>query len=131
MKTEANLSIVRSFYEALSANDAPAALALMSEDIEWLGMEGWPYKARDRGPAAVAAQIFAPLMNDWEDFCLVTERYLKDGGTIVALGRYVGRYIHTGGRLDAAFAHVWDVRNGRLFRFSQYADTLLVERARR
>ncbi|WP_017919553.1 nuclear transport factor 2 family protein [Burkholderia gladioli] len=42
------VEIVQDFYAALERGDAPQALALMSEDIEWTTM--WHYQAKERGP---------------------------------------------------------------------------------
>lgn len=43
-----NIEIIRDFYAALAAEQAPRALALMADDIEWTTM--WQYKAEGRGP---------------------------------------------------------------------------------
>jgi ketosteroid isomerase-like protein len=48
---------------------------------------------------------------------------------VVALGRYGGANKATGKALDAQFAHVWRVKNGKLAGFQQYTDTLQAVRA--
>ncbi|MGH6822546.1 MAG: nuclear transport factor 2 family protein [Methylocella sp.] len=122
---------IRSFYAALACGDAPAALELMSDDIDWVVMEGWPYKPEGRGPQKVAEAVFVPLQQEWTEFKLVPSEYLGDGETVVSIGRFLGVHGLTGKRLNAGYAHIWDVRDGRIARFRQYADTLVVDEARK
>lgn len=120
---------VRAFYAALGAGDAPAALGLMADDIEWNTM--WHYKVDGRGPQKVAEGLLMPLMKEWSAFGLESSEFIVQGNTVVSLGRFVGTHATTGKQADAAYAHVWNVENGRIKRFRQYIDTLAVAEARR
>jgi ketosteroid isomerase-like protein len=124
-----NVDVVRDFYAALSAGDAPRALGLMAADIEWITM--WHYKVDGRGPQKVAEGLLEPLMAEWSSFGLKPEAYIADGETVVSLGRFTGVHAKTGKSADAGYAHVWTVRGGRIARFRQYIDTLAVAEARR
>jgi ketosteroid isomerase-like protein len=121
--------VIRSFYAALATGDAPAALGLMADDIEWHTM--WHYKVAGRGPQKVAEGLLMPLMAEWSSFALTPTDYIADGGTVVSLGRFTGVHGTSGKPVDAAYAHVWDVRDGKIRRFRQYIDTLAVAEARR
>ncbi len=121
--------IVRDFYAALSAGDAPRALGLMASDIEWNTM--WHYKVDGLGPQKVAEGLLAPLMAEWSSFALKPAEYLADGETVVSLGHFTGVHGASGKSVDAAYAHVWTVRGGKISRFRQYIDTLAVAEARR
>ena len=48
---------------------------------------------------------------------------------MISTGRYTGVYKAGGKSIDAQFAHFWTLRDGRVTRFQQYADTLQVARA--
>jgi ketosteroid isomerase-like protein len=48
---------------------------------------------------------------------------------VVALGRYGATAKQTGKRLDAAFAHVWELEDGKLKRYYHYTDTLKFQEA--
>jgi ketosteroid isomerase-like protein len=53
-------------------------------------------------------------------------RFIETGGPeLVAIGRYVGTARDTGRPLDAAFAHVLSIRNGRVAALEQITDTQL------
>jgi ketosteroid isomerase-like protein len=121
-------NVVRSFYQALSAGDAATALALMAADIEWLTM--WHYKVDGRGPQKVAEGLLMPLMAEWSSFALTPTEYIAEGDTVVTLGRFVGVHGSSGKAVDAGYAHVWTVRDGKIARFRQYIDTLAVAQAR-
>ena len=69
------------------------------------------------------------LGTEWEGFAAVPDEFIDGGETVVALGEYGGTYKATGKSFRANFAHVWKVRDGKAVRFTQYADTLIVQRA--
>ncbi|HKX45044.1 MAG TPA: nuclear transport factor 2 family protein, partial [Burkholderiaceae bacterium] len=55
---------------------------------------------------------------------------LIDGGDrIVGIGDYRGTYRATGKSMHARVVHVWDLADGKIVRFVQFTDTLLVARA--
>jgi ketosteroid isomerase-like protein len=123
------IETVRAFYAALGQGDAPTALGLMAEDIEWTTM--WHYKVDGRGPQKVAEGLLRPLMAEWSSFALTPVEYIADGETVVSLGRFTGVHGASGRSVDAAYAHVWDIADGRIQRFRQYIDTSAVAEARR
>jgi ketosteroid isomerase-like protein len=123
------IDTVRAFYAALDRGDPPAALGLMADDIEWNTM--WHYKVDGRGPQKVADGLLKPLMAEWRSFALTPTEYIADGATVVSLGRFTGVHGATGAPVNAAYAHVWDVADGKIQRFRQYIDTLAVWEARR
>ena len=120
---------VQNFYAALASGNAPIALGLMADDIEWITM--WHYKVDGRGPQKVAEGLVMPLMKEWKEFTLVPSEYIADGDTVVSLGNFVGTHGASGKMADARYAHVWTVVDGRIKRFRQYIDTLAVAKARK
>lgn len=121
--------IIRDFYAKLASGDAPGALGLMADDIEWDTM--WHYKVIGRGPHAVAEGLLMPLMAEWTRFALNPSAFIADGLTVVSLGTFTGVHGTTGKAVSADYAHVWDIADGRIARFRQYIDTLAVAEARR
>ncbi len=119
---------IRAFYAALGRGDAPTALGLMADDIQWNTM--WHYKVDGRGPGKVAEGLLQPLMAEWSSFALTPNAYIVEGDTVVSLGAFTGVHGGSGKAVDAAYAHVWDVAEGKITRFRQYIDTLAVAEAR-
>lgn len=123
----ANIVTIRRFYAALAASDAPQALGLMSEDIDWTTM--WQYKTDGRGPQKVAEGILMPLSRDWRDVSLTPSEYIAQRDTVVSVGTFSGIYHRTGKKCLAQYAHVWTLADGRITHFRQYIDTLAVAEA--
>lgn len=123
--SEGNVAVIRAAYDAFARGDGAAVLAAMDPDIVWNEAENFPYADRNpyHGPMAVAEGVFGRIGAEWDHFSLSIEAVLDAGENVVALGRYRGRYKATGKPLDAQFAHVWWLRDGRVVRFQQYTDT--------
>lgn len=121
-----NTDPVRALYAAFAKGDMPAALATMAPDIIWNEAENYPYADRNPyvGPEAVLHGVFARIGGDWENFAATPDEFIDGGDTIVSLGHYTGTFKATGKPMRAQFAHVCRVKDGKIARFQQYADTL-------
>ena len=126
-----NLEIVRRVYEALARGDVPAILDALAPDVSWTEAEGFPYRGTYVGPEAVLQNVFMKLGTEWEGFSAVPHEFVTQGDTVVSLGQYSGKYNATGKSFSAPFAHVWDIRNGKVVRFRQFTDTAVVQSALR
>jgi ketosteroid isomerase-like protein len=122
-----NIEIIRDFYAALAAEQAPRALALMADDIEWTTM--WQYKAEGRGPRKVAEGVLMPMMKEWSEVAFVPTEFIAQGAAVVSLGVFNGVHGATGKSAEARYAHAWTVVDGRIASFRQYIDTLAVAEA--
>jgi ketosteroid isomerase-like protein len=118
-------------YNAFAAGDVPSVVDAMDPQIEWLEAEGFPYADGNPyvGPSAVVAGVFTRLGEEWEYWSLTTDEFLDAGDMVVVLGRCTGKYKQTGGTIDAQFAHVWKLCNGKAAKFQQFTDTAQVAAA--
>jgi ketosteroid isomerase-like protein len=125
-----NVALIRGIYDAFTAGDVAGVLGRMSPDIVWSEAENFPYADRNPyvGPQAVAEGVFARCISEWDGFGVEIEEILDAGDTVVALGRYVGKYKSTGKPMRAQMVHVWRIKGGKAARFQQYADTAQVLR---
>jgi ketosteroid isomerase-like protein len=48
---------------------------------------------------------------------------IGSGDSVAVVVRYTGTGKGTGKALDLQVVHIWDVRNGKVVRFRQFADT--------
>ncbi|WP_456428159.1 nuclear transport factor 2 family protein [Rhodocaloribacter sp.] len=124
-----NLDLIRAAYAAFARGDVPAVLGLMDENIAWREAEGFPYGGLYHGPEAVLNNVFMKLGTEWEGYRAKPEEFIDGGDTCVVLGTYSGTWLATGKRMEAPFAHVWKMRDGKAYAFRQYTDTVLVQRA--
>jgi ketosteroid isomerase-like protein len=116
--------IISGLYEAFARGDVPSVLGEFAPDIEWHEAEGMPYGGVYRGPEAIAQNVFGPIATDVEGFAIVPEQLIVSGDTVAAIVRYTGTGKATGKSLDLAVVHVWDIRDGKVARFRQFADTV-------
>jgi ketosteroid isomerase-like protein len=73
--------------------------------------------------------FFSRLPDVFEVIDVRPERYVEENGTVVVLGRHVGR--GAGGEFDVPFAHVWDLENGKATSFYEHFDTVKLNAALR
>ncbi len=120
-----NTDIVKGLYAAFGKGDVPAVLGAFDPGIQWNEAEGFLYAGGNPyvGPQAVAEGVFQRLGADVDGFTLSPEHFIDGGDTIVVEGRYRGTMKSTGRRVDAQFAHIWHLRDGKVVRFQQYTDT--------
>lgn len=120
-----SMETVKALYHAFEQGDVPAALALFDPEMHWMEAESGPLAANNPylGPMAVAEGIFMRLVGEVDNFTVTVEHLSGDSETVTAQGRYRGTVNSTGAELDAQFAHIWMVRDGKLARFQQYTDT--------
>jgi hypothetical protein len=125
------LASVRAGYDAFARGDVPAVLGLLDPQVEWTEAAGFPYPGTFVGPQAVLNGVFMKLGAEWEGWSAVPQQFVAQGDVVVALGDYGGRYRATGRKFSAPFVHVWTFRGGKVVRFRQHTDTVLVREAMR
>lgn len=116
-------TIVRTAYDAFGRGDIPAVLDCFHPDLVWIEAAGGRYGGTYQGPQAVVDGVFAPIGSEWDGFLVEPERLVAEGDIVVSIGTYRGKFRATGKSMTARFVHVWEVREGRLARFEQIADT--------
>jgi ketosteroid isomerase-like protein len=117
------VELVRGVYEAFSRGDLHAVLGAMADEFEWYEAEGMPYGGLYRNWEAVAQNELGPLIDDIPNFEATPEQFIASGDTVAAVVRYTGSGKATGKQLDLPVVHVWDVHDGKIARFRQFADT--------
>ena len=127
MKTP--LQVVTEHYTASARGDLAAMMADVSPEAIWTEMAGFPCAGTWIGPEKVMANVFAVLGREWECYKFELEQIIDGGEQLVGVGTYSGIYRKTGKPMQARVTHVWRVEQGKITRFEQFADTLLVARA--
>lgn len=119
-----NQELVRELYAALRDGDRAAVAALLAPDFAATFTEGLPFgigathtglDAIEHGWWAIGRSFaIRAEPEDWIDCA---------DGRLLVLGRYAGRARSTDRPLEAAFAHLWSERDGRLSRLVQITDS--------
>ena len=121
--------VVKSHYDANDRRDIAGMLADITPETEWIEMAGFPCAGTYLGPDAIVKNVFMALGAMFDDYTFTLERLLDAGNDVVAIGTYTARHKKTGKALKARVVHVWKVEDGKVKRFEQFTDTLLVAQA--
>lgn len=121
-----NVELVRKMYDAIERDDHEAYRTLVDPQISWEVLEGYPEGGKRSGYNAVfeGDGFFPSLYKQFDEWHANPDEYLDAGDNVVALGCYRGRVIANGVRVEAPFAHIWTVHNGKLIRMRQFTDTV-------
>ena len=125
----ANLDLIRATYEGSSEENGRNLLAALAPDATWTEAEGFPYAGAYVGPEAIVAGVFRRLSTEWIGYRADVHTFLEDGDRVAAFGVYSGTYKATGTSMRSPFAHLYQVKDGRIATMVQYVDTVLVQRA--
>lgn len=125
----ANLDLIRATYEGTSEENGRNLLAALAPDASWTEAEGFPYAGTYVGPEAIIAGVFRRLGSEWTGYRAEVHTFLEDGDRVAAFGVYSGTYNATGKSMRAAFAHLYEVKNGKIATMMQYVDSAMVRQA--
>jgi uncharacterized protein len=118
-----NVATVRGVYDLFARRDF--ASMPFDPQIKWVepDVEGSPVSGTHHGRESVIKEVFAPCLDRLDNFRLQCDKYLNAGDQVVVTGYFLGRGKDTGNELNAPFAHIWTLRNGKVTSFQNYTDT--------
>ena len=120
--------IIRGAYAAFAKGDIPTVLGALASNVIWIEAEGGPYGGTYVGPNAVLENIFMKIGGEWDGYAAVPDEFIANDSTVVALGKYSGKYKATGKSFTAPFVHVWKFLDGKVISFQQHTDTVVHRR---
>ena len=124
MSDTSQIALIRELYDAMG--DVNSFKSLLADDVEWDIEEGFPNGGVYRGIEGVSD--FFTFLADFDEFYAEGDEYFKSGDHVIVLGRYFG-VTKKGRRVQSRFAHFWTLRDGKVGRLQQTADTLLIAQA--
>lgn len=123
-----NGAIIKNLYDDFATGNIPGVLGSMDANISWTEAEGFMYGGTYTGPNGVLENVFMKIGSEWEGFSAVPDQIVDGGDIVVALGNYSGKFLETGKSVTVPFAHAWTLSDGKIVKFVQYTDTLVVAR---
>ena len=124
-----NGEIIRGLYDAFATGDVPAVLGAFDTNISWTEAEGFMYGGTYDGPDGVLSGVFMRIATEWEAFTVIATKVVDGGdGNVISIGTYSGKYLKTGKSMTVPFAHEWELRDGKIVKFNQHTDTLVIAR---
>ena len=121
-----NKEIIQGLYESFASGDVPAVLGAFADDIAWTEADGFPLAGTYIGPQAVLDGVFMRLGEFSDNWGVSVDRYIAEGDTVVADGRYTWNHKETGEPCEVRMAHIWTLADGKATRFLQHVDSAKV-----
>lgn len=125
MERQNAADLARALYAALASGDREQLDALLHPDFSGRIAEGMPFGigGERAGPAAMRRDGWGAIARNFEAHA-EPDRFLDlADGRLLVTGRYRGRGKQGGAPLDAAFAHLITIDQGRIKSLEQYTDT--------
>ena len=114
---------LRTAYEGFGHRDIQAVLSVMDPDIEWDATDALAHTGLYHGHDGVTEYI-SSLAGVWEEFFLNPEQFTEsgDGAHVMVLGNVKGKLAATGQDVEARFAHVLQLEDGKVTRLKVCLD---------
>jgi ketosteroid isomerase-like protein len=125
MPDTSQIILIRKLYDAMG--DVNSFKSLLADDVEWDIAEGFPNGGVYRGIDTVVSDFFT-FFADFDEFYAKGDEYFESGDHVIVLGRYFG-VTKKEQKVQARFAHFWTLRDAKIVRLQQTADTHLIARA--
>lgn len=131
MNEQENLALVQRMYDAFGRGDIQTITNHLTDDVEWIaeGPSSVAYFGKMRGPAEVQSKFFGGIAATQENMRLAMEDFIAQGDGVAIFGRYSATVKATGKRFDAPLAHLFRIRDGKIWRFLNLGDTAAVAQA--
>jgi ketosteroid isomerase-like protein len=114
---------LRNAYEGFGRRDIQVVLSVMDPDIEWDATDALAHTGMYHGHEGVTEYI-GSLTGVWEEFHLNPEQFTEsgDGAHVMVLGNVKGKLAATGQDVEARFAHVLQLEDGKVTRLKVCLD---------
>jgi ketosteroid isomerase-like protein len=119
---QADIKTMRDAYDAFNRADIPAVTEAMTPDIEWHEPGGGRApEGTFSGPQSGAEDVFAAVPENFDAFQAEVDEWIDARDRLVVTGHFRGT-AKDGRPFDAAFAHVWTMRDGKAAVFHNHVD---------
>ena len=118
-----NVETVKELYRAFREKDYDSFLSICTSDLEWIQNEGFPNGQTYRGASEVIRGVFEANESRWDNFTYRIDSFLDAGDSVIVTGAYFGRERTTEKMMQAVAAHIYNLRDGKIYRFQMFADT--------
>jgi ketosteroid isomerase-like protein len=114
---------LRTAYEGFGRRDIQAVLSVMDPDIEWDATDALAHTGFYRGHEGVTEYVDT-LSAVWAEFNLNPEQFTESGDAahVMVLGSVTGKLVASGQDVEARFAHVLQLEDGKVTRLKVCLD---------
>ena len=118
--TDAKETIAAS-YEALNRHDIDGAMEALAEEAEWHESEVLPDTGVYEGREAIR-EFLTHFLDSWERFHQTVEEMRQEGDRVLVMIHLEATGRGSAADVDARYAHLWKVADGRGIRVNAFYD---------
>ncbi|HEY4428375.1 MAG TPA: nuclear transport factor 2 family protein [Solirubrobacteraceae bacterium] len=120
--SQQNVRVVEAGLEAFNRGDVEGFADLTTDDFAWLtALAGAVERTRYTGRSGIS-RYFSESRDTWEQLTVVCDELRDLGGSVLALGRAVGRGSGSGAEVEMPLAFIAEFRGGLMAKASVYVD---------
>jgi hypothetical protein len=127
MPESPNVTLARRLYD--SNADPAVTKEIMAPDLVWDITPGFPFGGLYHGYDSMMNDFFGSLLPLFTSFGAKAEEYHASGDDRVFVSGHYHGVTRAGETVDARFIHLWTVRDGKLARLWQAADSHVLQQA--
>jgi ketosteroid isomerase-like protein len=116
-----DVETLRGAYEALNHGDVEGALGVLDEHAEWSEHSDLPEAGVYRGRDAIRT-FLEQFLESWQHFNQETEELIPGESCVLIMLRSRVRGKGSGVAVEARYAHLWTMEDGRGVRVDAYLD---------
>lgn len=126
VNTSDTVTAAQRLYDAFAARDPQAILDALTDDCVGIVSDGMPLGVggRHEGARAMLGNVWGPVFANYEMHVEPNELLPSGDDRVTVVGTYRGTVRETGEPVEAAFAHVLRIRDGRISELRQITDTV-------
>ena len=129
--SNANIAFVQSLYAAFGRGDIATIIAAMAPDIAWHShgeAEDYPTLGLHKGPLGVQ-KFFQTVAANQTALDFSPREFDAAGDKVFVQGYYAWKLTKNGKTATSDWVHIFTVRNGKVTKFDEFADTAQFARA--
>jgi len=118
--------VIHELYRSFKEKDYESFKEICDQNIIWRQNPGFPKGSSYQGAEEVVENVFKAFDDSWVEWKFIINNLHDAGKTIVVTGRYEGRNKKTGKKFVSEAAHIYELGNGKIVSFQQYADSKVI-----
>lgn len=123
-KSSSNVDLVKEFYIQFKNQGKQSYMDLIDDNVEWITMEYMPNGGKYIGKSDVFEKYFPAMLSNFKEFHAIADEFLDMGNdSVLVLGSYAVKPKKNIYDIKIPFAHIYKIRNNKIYKFRQYTDT--------
>ena len=120
--SEQDVETIRGAYSDFNSGNPGGVLERLDAEVAWIEPGGGNSPSGTfNGPQSVGEDVFSVIPQNFDEFSAEPDNYEDQGDTVVVTGRFKGK-AKNGQDLDAAFEHVFVMKDGKVSQMENKVD---------